>query len=416
MAGEHTATSLDAMFHEVFLKGEKGITNVVPQVDKMQRLIDLDTSLNPGDKFKQMIEVAAEAGITYAGPDDDVVLLNAAEASESKEAQAKPYQIFERSVLGYNAADKASQGGKKSFREGTEHMVLNMMRTMRKRAEIDLIRGQKPIAKVGAPVAGQVITIDATAWGPGIFYGSRNASIDVFQADDATPRQLNLKISAADVSPTVRTLTVVGTTTGITTGDLIYFKGQNVAGVKKSMVSLDLIATNTGVLHNISAVTYPDVWKGQSLAIGGNLTMQKILEMCDLSGVAGCEEDVVALIPHKAFTKLNVDQAALREYGGNYKEGEAKNGVKSIKYVGQMGTVDIVSHPYLWESECYLFCPDNFKRIGKEIGFSRPGPGGDKIFRELTDNTGFEMRCWTKQTLYTPNPAWVVKGTGITYV
>lgn len=412
MAGENTATSLDALFHEVFLDGEEGIVNVVPQVSKMQRLIDLDESLNPGDYFKQMIELAQEAGITYADPDEDVVLLNAAEASESKEARVKPYQMFERAVLGYNAADKASAGGK-AFRDATEHMVMNMLRTMRKRVEIGLIRGQKALAVVSG-LAGQVISIDPTSWAPGIWYGAKNQYIDVFQSNDSTVRQAGLKIASVDIA--AKTITVTGTTTGIVATDLIYFKGENVAGAKKNMVGLDMIATNTGTLYNINAASYPDGWKGQTYAIGGNLTMQKILEMCDLSGIAGCEMDVVALIPHKAFTKLNVDQAALRDYDGSYSEGEARNGVRSIKYVGQMGTVDVVPHPYVWESECYIFAPTNFKRIGKEIGFTRQGPGGGPhIFRELTDNTGFELRCWTKQTLYTPNIPWVVKGTGIVY-
>lgn len=417
MAGENTATSLDSLFHEVFLKGEAGIVNVVPQVDKMQRLIELDESLNPGDYFKQMIEVAAETGVTYAGPDEDVVALNAAEASESKEAQVKPHQMFLRSVLGYNAADKASQGGEKSFRDATQHMVLNMLRTIRKRVEVDLIRGQSHIGKVSA-VAGQVITIDPDFWAPGIWYGSKNVFLDVFAADDSTLQQGGLKVSSVNMA--TRQVTLVGAMAGIGAGSLLYFKGQNAAGTKKSMTGLDTIATHTGTLHNIPTGSYPDVWKGQTKAIAGNLTMQKLLEMADQSGVAGCEENTVALIPHRAFTKLNMDQSALRDYDGSYKEGEAKNGVRSIKYVGQMGTIDIVSHPYVMESECYLFAPDNFKRIGREIGFTRPGPGGGgdqgKIFRELADNTGFELRCWTKQTLYTPNPAWVVKGTGITYV
>lgn len=413
MAGENTVATLDAMFHEIHEDGESGIVNVVPQVVKLQRLITLDEDLNPGDYYKQMIELSAEHGVTYADPDEDVVLLNAAEASESKEARVKPAQIFERAVLGYNAADKA-QSSKQAFRSATENLVMNMLRTMRKRTELDLLYGQKPIATVSG-LAGQVISIDPTSWAPGAWYGSRNASIDVFQSNDSTVRQAALKITAVDMA--AKTITVSGTTTGIVAGDLIYFKGQNVAGAKKSCVGLDRIATaTTGVIHNIDASVYVE-WRPQSYAINGNLSMLHLLNMVDLAGVAGCELDVVALIPHKAYTKLNADQAALREYDGSYTETVAKNGVKSIKFVGQTGTIDIVPHTYVKESECFIFAPNNFKRIGREIGFTRPGQGGSPyIFRELQDNTGYELRCWTKQVLYTPNPAWVVKGTGINYV
>lgn len=417
MAGENTATSLDALFHEVFLSGEAGIVNVVPQVTKMQRLIDLDEELNPGDYFKQMIELAGEAGITYAGPDEDVVALAAAEASESKEAQVKPYQMFERSVMGYNAADKASAGGKKSFRDATEHMVMNMLRTIRKRVEIDLIYGQKPLGVVES-VVGQVIKISETSWAPGIWYGMRNASIDVFDADDATVEQAGLKITGVSIS--TRELTVSGTATGMAAGSLVYLKGQNSAGTKKSMFGLDALATHSsGLLYNINSTTYPDGWKAQTKAINANLSMRKGLELADMAGIAGCEQDMVLLIPHRAYTDLNSDQAALREYDGSYSQNGSVNGVKSITFVGQTGKLDIVPHTYLKESECFLFAPENFKRIGREIGFTRPGPGGTgadgKIFRELADNTGFELRCWTKQTLYTPNLPWLVKGTGITY-
>lgn len=419
MAGENTSTTLDALFKDVFLTGETAVGNVVPEVNKLQRLIKLNSDLNPGDKFVQMIETALEQGITYAGPTEDVVTLNSSEASASGEAQVQPYQIYERATIGYNALDKAEGGDKKAFRSATEHVVMNMLRSARKRVEIDLIYGNRPLATVTS-LSSQVISILATdgssTWAPGLWRGMKNAYIDVFQSDGSTSRQAGLKITSVDLAN--KTITVSGTTTGIASTDLIYFKGANSAGTLKSMIGLDRLATNTGTLYNIDASTN-EGWKANSYAVSGNLSMLKVLEAVDQSGLAGCDEDVVALIPWKAYAKMNNDQSLFRGLDGSYKRDVAVNGVKSIEFEGQTGKINLVPHPYLKESEGFIFAPGNTMRIGKEITFARPGPGGKagdgKIFRELADNTGFELRCWTKQTVYTPNPAWVTKLTGISY-
>lgn len=408
---------MDALFHETYLEGEKNIANLVPEVNRMQRMIGFDEEIEPGDKFVQLIETSMEQGLTHGGPTDDVVTLNAASAPTPSEAQVQPYQLYLRAQLGYNALIKAEKGGKKAFRSATEHVVLGMNRALRKYAEIYMLYGQSSLATVSG-LSSQIISIKTTdgssTWSE-LWRGMKGAVIDVFQSDGSTSRQAGLVISSVDLS--AKTITVTGTTTGIVSGDLIYMRGANSAGTHKAPVGLDKINTNSGTLYNIASTV--DGWAGQTYAAGGNLSMLKILEAADKSGLAGAEGDLVASIPYRAFAKLNSDQSTLRKYDTSYKQDEALNGVKSLKFVGPTGDISIVPHPYLKESEAFVFVPTEFKRVGREVSFSRPGPGGKagdgKIFLELSGSTGFELRNLTFQTLYTPRPSWTTKITGITY-
>lgn len=418
MPGENTVTTMDALFHEVWLDGESNIINLVPEVAKLQKMIGFDDELEPGDVFKQMIETHMEQGLTHAGPTEDVVTLNAAEAPTPLEARVQPCQLYLRSQLGYNALIKAEKGGKKAFRAATEHVVTNMTRSLRKVAEFYALYGQRAAATVGS-LAGQVISIlstDGSSTWSEFWRGSKNMFIDVYQSDGTTLRQAGLKITSVSLSG--KSLTVSGTVTGIAANDLIYLRGANASGTLKAPVGVDRIATATTTLYNIDPTANPE-WAGQSYAVGGNLSMLKILEMADRASLAGAEGDMVCLIPTKAFSKLNSDQSTLRRYDTSFKKDEALNGVKSLRFVGPSGDVAVVPHPFVKESEAHLFVPGEFKRVGREISFNRPGPGGKagdgKIFLELSGSTGFELRALTFQTTYTPRPSWIVKGTGITY-
>ena len=60
-------------------------------------------------------------------------------------------------------------------------------------------------------------------------------------------------------------------------------------------------------------------------------------------------------------------------------------------------------------------CFNTIKRIGStDVTFNNPGMG-NKFFRELTDNAGFELRVYSDQAVFIEKPAKATKITGLTY-
>lgn len=413
MAGENTSSTLDGLFKRVWADE---IKNLVPEVMKVQRAIKLYTDGFVGDRYVQPLDVAQEQGFTEGGPTDDVMTLNAAAAPSLATAEVQPYQIVLRGQIGYNALFKAAEAGDKAFERATEHVVKNLNRSVRKRLEVHLLYGQRPIATVSS-LSSQIISITPASWAPGIWFGSKGMKIDVYQSDGVTSRQTGLVVSSVDMTKDAPTVTVTGTTTGIVNTDLIYLAGTNNGdGTFKSPVGLDRIASNTGTLYNVSASTYSDTWKAATVTSVGNLTLSKILQGAYEGYIRGYEDDYMALIPNRAYEKINADQAVLREYETS--EEEVANGFKALTFRGAGGKIFLVPHPYVKEGDSFLVPLGEAKRIAStDITFNRPAVNGaqSSIFFDLTTATGVELRCYTAQTLFIEKPAHLVKMTGITY-
>ena len=70
-----------------------------------------------------MVILGHEHGVTFAASDDDAFNLNAAIAGAIKDAQVRGNPLVIRSLLGYNAAQRALQGGAKAFKDSTKFLV-----------------------------------------------------------------------------------------------------------------------------------------------------------------------------------------------------------------------------------------------------------------------------------------------------
>lgn len=410
MAATLTSTEYDAMFKEVY---SKDILSLVPEQLKIQRMAPLSEDGLVGDKFVQPVCLSYEHGITHLSPSDDDSTIRASIASAYDKVEIEPNQYVIRSRIGYNALFRAAKAGKQAFKTATSQVTMNMTKSLRKRLEIDMLYGKRPVGTV-AGLSSQVIEISEATWAPGIWAGSKNAVIDVYQSDGTTLEQGDLVISSVDM--TNRKLTVVGTTTNISSGDLVYFDTANVDGTLNTMVGLEKITnTTSGDLFGVSAAN--ELWQAQRYDAAGPLTMRKIMAATNRAVELGLEEDVVCLIPSKAYEVLNSNEAALRDYDKSYSRGEAVNGVRGIKYEGQFGTVSIVPHTYLKQGQGFLLNPKDIKRIyTTDLTFERPGTGGSGgIFHEVVDKTSYEMRAYMAQGFFLENPAHLVEIYGITY-
>jgi hypothetical protein len=408
------AGSLNSMFKESY--ADK-LGQLIPDGVKLLNKVEfLSKDKQPGNLYHQPVILGMEHGVTFATSDDDAFSLNAPVAGVIKDAQVRGNPVVLRSVLGYVAASRALQGGQKSFMDATKYLVANMIRSIAKKLEIEMLYGAVGYATV-ASQASAVITITTAEWAPGIWAGAEGMPID-FIANDNGATLCSAPIASVDMD--ARTITLGTATAGShgaigtelasmgNTGVTIYHKGaygNEFSGIHK-------ILTNTGTLFNISASTY-NLWKGNSYAVGGALTLSKLEKGIARAIEKGLDQDVTVLVNPRTWTDLMAEQTALRQIDSSYSGKQVEAGHSSLKFHGLNGVITVEPSIYVKEGYAYALVLEEFKRVGStDVTFKRPGKEGE-FFRELESNAGFELRCFSDQALFCACPGKMVVFTGI---
>ena len=401
MAQINTAATLDGMYKKVY--AEKGPIQGLPEFSVLQELVPFSKTKRIGKSYNAPIVLADEHGFSY-GTADETMTLNDAVAATLKEISIDGAQICGQAELNYDAAAR-SVTSEAAFMEAGHLVIQNLMTSHSKKLEASLLYGRKGLATV-ASLSSQDITFTAASWADGLMMNLINCVVDVFQSDNSTLRQGDLVVSAVD--PSTFTITVVGTTTGIASGDLLYFNGAN----SKECYGLDSIMTNTGSLFGISAASYP-AWKAQShSASSAPLTMSKVLSAASLANArGGLSEEAVLLVHPSSWQNLNSDQAALVVQNPN--DSKSKNGFDEIVYRGVSGKIRVISHPCVKRGDAFLFAPKNLRRIGaQDIDNQTPGREGEIFFHSPT-KSAYTIRSYSNQAIFSEKPSQMVKITSI---
>ena len=402
---DNSVGTLNGLFKESY--ADK-LSVLIPDGVKILNLVKFSAKEKSlGNLFHQPIVLGLEHGVTFGSSSDDAFSLNAPIAGAIKDAQVRGAPMVLRSVLGYVAASRA-QAGKEAFVDATKFLVSNMLRSLSKKLEITMMYGQAGYATV-ASVSGQVITITTAEWAPGIWIGSENMPIEIYQADNSTLRASSIVVSSVDL--TNRTITVTGTLTGVVAGDMIFHAGAHgneFAGIHK------ILTQSTGTLFNINVATY-NLFKGNSYSAGSAaLSFTKLSSAAALASEKGQEGKLTALVNPRSWANINNDQAALRKYDSSYSSVKTENGAKGLVFHSQNGEIEIIPSIYVKEGYAYLLSLDSFSRVGStDITFNRPGMGNQQFFRDLDSAAGYELRAMSDQCIFTSSPAHNVVITGI---
>lgn len=394
MAAYNTfAGTLDGLFKEVYADN---IKDLIPDGLKLLSRIEFskqDQSL--GNLYHQPVILGMEHGVTFASSSDDAFALQSPVAGQLKDAQIRGSALVLRSVLGYNAASRA-QSGKAAFMDATKFLVKNMLKSVSKKLEIEMIYGQSGYGVV-ASTAGAVITITTAEWASGIWSGAENMPIEIRNAAGNVSRGTAVVTS---VNISTREVTVNALPAGTVATDVIYHMGA----YGNEFAGLHKIVTNNTTLFNIDASLY-SLWHGNSYsAASANLSFEKIQEAIALSVEKGLDSDVMVLVSTRTWTDLLTEQAALRMYDSSYSSEKVDQGSREIAFYGQNGKIEIVPSIHVKEGYAYIVCPDELMRIGSsDITFKRPGRQ-DEFFRDLENNAGYELRLYTDQALFCSAP------------
>lgn len=402
MATANTATTLNGLFKEVYAKK---LVDLIPDGVKLLTAIPfVQQSERTGKNYNQPVVLGQEHGVTFAASSEDAFTLLPAVAGQIENAVVQGNALVLRSAIGYKAA-QASIGSAQAFEQGTKFLIGNMLRSVTKKLEIEMLYGQIGYGTV-ASVAGAVITIPVAEWAPGIWAGAEKMPIEIRNAAGSTSRG-TANITA--VSFENKTITVDTLPAGTVATDVIWHKGA----YGKEFAGIHKIITNTGVLFGINSADYA-LFKGNVYSAGAAaLSFAKVQEAIALAVEKGLDSDVMVLVNPNTWSDLLTDQAALRMYDSSYSSAKMESGAKELKFHGQNGMIEIVPSIYCKQGYAYVLSTDEMLRIGStDVTFNRPGKPGE-FFLDLPDVAGYELRLFCDQALFCSAPAKNVLISGI---
>lgn len=325
-----------------------------------------------------------------------------------KDAQVRGNPMVMRSILGYAAASRAMKGGAQAFQEATKYLVANMLRSMSKKLEIQMIYGQKGYATIETTPVSTALSITDAEWAPGIWAGAEGMPIDIYDVTGVTLRG-SFVVASVDLDSKTVTLTTSPVAAGVVATDVIYHKGafgNEFAGIHK------IIETTSGTMFNINVGSY-NLFKGNSYPVSGVLSFSKLTKAAARPVEKGLDSKLTVLVNPRGWADLLNDQAALKSYDSSYSAVSVENGSKAIKFYSQNGELEIIPSIYIKEGYAYGLALEEWVRVGSsDITFKRPGQGED-FFRDLENSAGYEMRLYTDQALFCTAPGKNVMLTGI---
>lgn len=397
MSTANQLSTLNGLFKETYAdKLQKLIPDGVKVLNKIPFL---SKDKQPGNLYHQPVILGQEHGVTFGSSSDDAFNLLPPVAGQIKDAQIRGNPVIMRSVLGYTAASRAAQGNAKAFEDATKYLVSNMLRSMAKKLEIEMIYGQMGYGIVSA-ATGTLVTITTAEWAPGIWAGAEGLPIEVRDSSGATSRG-EFKVSSVDMDARTITLDSSASAAGVIATDVIYHKGaygNEFPGIHK------ILTQSSGSLFNIDTGTY-NLWRGnQYSASSAALSFTKLNNAVARAVEKGLDSKVLALVNPRGWANMLSDQAALRRYDSSYSAKKAENGMESILFHSQNGLIEIEPSIYVKEGYCYVLALEYWSRVGSsDMTFKLPGQQ-DEFFRHLSDAAGFELRLWSDQALFTYAP------------
>lgn len=396
----NTESSLNSLHKEVI--GDE-IQKLMPKNRLLLDLAKWKDSESNGKYFREPFQLTHEHGFSTG---TGMFALGDHVSATYDDAQVEANLVVLRSGITYEAANRMTTS-KKAFATGTETIYQAMMESLVQRAEVLLRYGRRGLGVVESNTAGALV-LTAASWAPGIWQALEGCTIEAFTAlTGGSQHNGDLVISSVDVE--TRTVTVTGTSAAVVAGDILFFKGFR----GTEMYGLDYLATNNSSLYGLDASTY-SLLKPNSVSAGSAaLTMSKILELAGKIASRGCKEDLVCLVGNRTWENLNSDQSALRRYSGeSHKKGQS--GFQELEFHGQTGGIRVIADACTKGGEGFIFPPSRVRRIGStDITFKRPGRDDEKVWLELPNNAGFEIRAMFNFTAYCNRPAYLGKITGI---
>jgi hypothetical protein len=393
----NTVGNLNGLFKETYADE---LENLIPDQVKLLNMIKfMSKDKQPGNLYHQPVILGLEHGVTFAASDEDAFNLAAPNAGQIKDAQVRGNPAVLRSVIGYSAASRAAQGSPQAFMDATKYLVANMLRSMTKKIEIELLYGSSGYGKVDGTSTSTSLVVQTAEWAPGIWAGAEGLIIEVRDSTGATIRG-SAKISAVNFE--TRALSLSSAISGMVAGDVIW---HNTAYGNEFLGIHEIINKTSGTMFNIDVGQF-NLFRGNRYDAGSAALSFSKLNLAVARAVEkGLEGKLVCMVNTRGWANMLNDQAALRKYDGSYSKVKLENGSEALEFHSQNGVLQIVPSVYVKEGYAYMLSIEDWSRVGSsDISFKRPGQG-DNFFRDLEQAAGYELRLYTDQAIFCSAPA-----------
>lgn len=407
-------STLDGLFKEVY--ADK-IENLVPESSHLTKKVPFEKAAQQGRKYVQPVIVSSVGGFTV-GANNQAYTLNASAGMVTADAEITSPSLVLRQAIPYGQLAQ-STSDKGAFVNATRLTVEAMIEAMTKRNEINFLYGDSGIGSTSADTYSSgsdiELTIDSGSWSAGIWAGSEGStSVELYDTtaaaivDDGSGNSScvvksvdtdNKKIVVTCYNATLAAAIHAAITTNSHTCT-IFFLGTK--GVEP--IGLQSICQKSGTLFNIDNSTY-SLFKGNDASTSGPLTLSILLNLFNKAISKGLAEETTIYLNPKAWLTLATNLQSIRQIDYSYKTAKIDNGSESIDIYTSAGKSSIVPHLFVKEADVFILPEKRLLRTGaSDVTFTLDGMEG-KFFRQLENQAGFELRCFSSQAIFTAHPA-----------
>lgn len=406
------------------------VEDLVPESDRFSKDIPfIAADKMPGQEYYMPVTLTREGGATFWN-DGSAKTLNQPLAALEQSASIKGSEIAVRSVLSYKFIHSAlkqldgSRAGARAFVNATKDRFEKLTKGASYFREATLLYGGGPSAvsnlgvvlnTTGSAGTSLVIQMAAKDYATALWTGSEGIEFDIFSAAGVkrnaagTGSTTVYKLAGTDPSAYRITLTSdAANVSAVVATDQIFFAGA------RTQDALGLVAaagTQSGSLWGISTTTYA-LWKPTVIPVNGALTFAAVAESGALVASTGFYGDYDLYVSPATYADVCNDQTALVTHT-NKSSGSITIGFDDVTFKTQAGTVALKVHPYLKRGIALGLPRDHMMRVGS-TDLTHTIPGYGKMFRELENVAGVELRLYTDQAPFCKNPHYMVLFTDIT--
>ena len=405
------------------------VQDLVPESDKLGKDIPfIAADKQPGQDYYQPVSLTRETGFTWWN-DGSVKTLNQPISTQELSASIRGAEIANRAVMSYkfiNAALKqvdGSAGGMRAFVNATKDRFAKLTKGTSYARECMLLYGGGASAvqnlgvvlnTTGSAGTSLVVQMAAADWATAIWSGSENAEFDIYSSagtkrnSAGTTSDVVYKLAGVDPINYRVTFTSHATNvSNVVATDQIFFAG---ARGNDALGFIGAASTQSGSLWGINVGTY-GLWKPTVIPVGGAMTFGAVSEGGARVAATGFFGDYTLYVNPATFADICDDQTALIQHT-NKQSGKLTIGFDDVVFKTQAGSTRLSVHPYMKRGIALGIPDDSCMRVGaSDITHTMPGYG--KMFRELENAAGIEMRQWTDQAPFCNNPQYLQIYTGI---
>ena len=413
--------------------GETSLRKWIPLVPPKQR---------NGLKMQYPVRAAFSHGQTVT-PNGTIGNLNAARSGVDLMAEIDATNLYMREVISYDSMMRGSNGASKdgnaaAYWDPYDKIVKNMQDGMEYYSEIALMFGPGTASTIvddigvvaTTPVAGgsattydggtgPVVQLTKASWAAGLWNLAGNGGqtgagmlVDVLNSAGTATVETNVTIIGVG-DPALCQVKMLGGTTGgvtVTAGHRFlpagWYQGQS--------IGLGGILKNTATFANISAAANA-FWRSRALNAAGPLTAAKLLIALAKMKANGVTTGLTGFIHALHFSDLVNETTALTRWN-NADDGSTGDvkvfGAERIEFMSACGPVTLITHNFQKQGEAIFLPKKETVRVGAS-DITMRGIDDGKIFLELQDKTGSEVRSMCQQAPLVKVPAHALRVFGI---